>query len=78
METGLDMFAPVIVEAGDPNFFEDNCGKGKLYPGCPMCMFKGKFVPTLVRWTPKGSVTGSILVDIVKTLDVLEIFAEDR
>ena len=78
METGMDMFAPVIGEAGDPNFFEDNCGKGKLYPGCPTCMFKEKFVPTLVRWTPKGSVTGDILVEIVKTLDVLEIYAEDR
>ena len=31
-------------------------------------------IPTLVRWTPSGTVTGSILRDICAALDLLEIF----
>ena len=33
MEKGMDMFVPVVGEAGDAYFFQNNYGKGKLYPG---------------------------------------------
>ena len=52
-------------------------GPGKLYPGGPTCIFKGKEVPCLCRWTAKGGVDGSILKDIVKTLDDIGIFPEE-
>ena len=32
----------------------------------------------MCRWTPKGSIDGSILLDIVKTLDVLNVFRTER
>ena len=34
-------------------------------------------VPTLVRWSPKGSITSEFLVDICATLDHLKVFNRD-
>ena len=73
-ECGMDVFAEQIGEVGDEDFFEKNSGKGKLYPGGPTCTFQGKIVPTLTRFSPKGSITTEILVDIVGTLDHIGVF----
>ena len=73
-ECGMDIFAEQIGEVGDEDFFEKNSGKGKLYPGGPTCTFQGKIVPTLTRFSPKGSITTEILVDIVGTLDHIGVF----
>ena len=73
IETGMEMFVLVIGEAGDKDFFDNNSGKGKLYHGWPTCVFKGKTIPCLIRWTPKGPITGDILVESVKTLDILGV-----
>ena len=32
----------------------------------------------MCRWTPKGSIDGSILLDIVKTLDIIGVFQTNR
>ena len=78
LETGMDIFAQVIGNEKDDDFFDKNYGPGKLYPGGPTCEFKGKKIPCLVRWSPKGSITSEILVDILKTLDFLDIFVDER
>ena len=40
----------------------------------PECVFKGKTVPCLCCWNPKGSITLQILVDILETVDDLDVF----
>ena len=35
-------------------------------------------MPCLIRWTPKGSIDGDILLDMVKTLDVLDVYDDER
>ena len=73
-ETGMDIFAEQIGEVGDEDFFEKNSGKGRRYPGGPTCSFQGKTVPCLTRFSPKGSITSAILVDILATLDLIGVF----
>ena len=77
LETGMDVFADVVRNNDDADFFENNSGPNKLYPGGPTCSFKGKEVPCLVRWTTKGSINGTILVEMLKTLDELGIYSEE-
>ena len=49
-------------------------GKGKLFTGGPSCSYRGKNIPCMCAWSPKGYMTSEILKNIVKTLDTLEIF----
>jgi len=58
----------------DKDYFEVNRGKGKMFPTGPECKFNGKIIPTLVRWSPSGSITSDILVDALATLDHHDIF----
>ena len=74
VETGLDLEAETF---GDPNgadFFENNSGPGKRFPGGPTCNFKGVDIPCLCRWSSKGSITAEILVDILSTVDHYKVF----
>ena len=77
-ETGLDLSADVIGNMDDRNFFENNNGTGKRFPGGPSCEYKGKTVPCLSRWSEKGGITTHILVDILSALDSLLIFDINR
>ena len=74
VETGLDMDAAIAGNENDSDFFEKNRGKGKLYPMGPECIFRGKTIPCLVRWSPSGSITSQILRDALQTLDYHGIF----
>ena len=74
IEVGIDMEATVIGEPTDADYFENNRGHGKLFPTGPICEFNGKKIPTLVRWSPSGSITSDILVDALATLDYHDIF----
>jgi len=58
LETGMDMNVIPVGDCNQPDFFANNSGVGKLYPGGPTCIFKGKIVPCLCRFTPSGSVDG--------------------
>lgn len=77
-KTGMDQFVDIEGLASEEDFFDKNSGEEKLYPGGPMCTFKGVEVPCMCWWTPKGSVDSSILLDIVKTLDILNVFKTER
>ena len=48
--------------------------KLKLFPTGPECEFNGKKIPTLVQWSPSGSITTDILVDCLATLDHYSVF----
>ena len=71
-ETGMDIFAEQIGEVSDEDFFANNSGTNKRYPGGPTCTFQGKEVPCLTRWSPNGSITSAILIDILATLDYIK------
>ena len=60
------------------NFFQDNYDPGKLFPGSPVCNFEGKNIPTMIRYSEKGSITNTILTDILHTIDTLSIYKEYR
>jgi len=77
-ETRMDQFTNVEDLASEEDYFNKNSGPGKLYPGGPICTFKGVEVPYMCRWKPKGSIDGSILLDIFKTLDILKVFNTER
>ena len=86
MESGIDTTNSVYLSeddieekvSDDISFFRENYGPGKLFPGGPVCKFMGKDIPTLIRYTDGGGINGDILTDILKTIDQLDIFAEDR
>ena len=74
VETGIDLTAPTYGDIKDRDFFENNCGKGKMFPMGPECTVHGTRVPCMIRWSQKGSITSDILRDALKTLDHYKIF----
>ena len=63
-----------VDEDNNFEFFENNYGKGRLFLGGPVCEIEGKKIPTMIRYSEKGSITPDILKDILKTIDDLEVF----
>jgi hypothetical protein len=79
VETGIDTSVEEHVGSYDDiDFMKKNKGRGKTFPGGPICTFKGQEIPCLVRFSESGGMTGPILLDIFKTLDYFEVFTEDR
>ena len=83
VETGIDTSTDIpivgdIETDGQYEFFRNNFGEGKLFPGGPKCVYKGKDVPCFVRFCDKGGMSGEILTEIFRTLDDLELFKKDR
>ena len=56
------------------DFFLNNSGPGKYYPGGPECIYNGKKVPVFIRWHQSASVTTHILVEALQTLDSYNLF----
>ena len=77
-ETGLDLNAPTVGDPSDPDFFENNSGPGKRFPGGPTCEYKGKKVPCFCAWTEKGGVTSEMLATMLARLDGYEVFSRDN
>jgi hypothetical protein len=59
-------------------FFRDNYGENKLFPGGPMCEYNGKKVPCMIRYTKGGGISPEILTDILRTIDTLGVFEKER
>ena len=74
VETGIDIDADQVGDCIDPDFFINNRGEGKMFPLGPDCTFKGKKVPTMVRWSQSGSITSIILRDALATMDHHNLF----
>eukprot|EP00978_Attheya_sp_CCMP212_P026409 scaffold86813_cov51-Attheya_sp.AAC.1 len=73
-EIGIDMLADCEGTVDDPDYYENNIGPGKRFPGGPTCEFRGKTVPCMICWSKKGGVTSEILADFLRTMDELELF----
>ena len=56
--------------------FESLTGKGKLFPGGPSCVFKGKVIPCFTRWIKSGGMSSTILKDFLKPLIILNCYLE--
>lgn len=52
---------------------EDQTGPGKVFPGAPVCEFRGKTIPAIVGMSPKGSIMSTILAKAIDKLDELEV-----
>ena len=50
-----------------------NSGKNKHFSGGPECVYRGKTVPALVRWHESASITSEILVDMLRTMDEMDL-----
>ena len=73
VETRIDPTAITTGDVTDKDFFYKNFGPGKLYPGGPTCTFKGKEIPCMVRWSPKGSITSPILAEALAHIDSFNV-----
>ena len=78
MEMGVDMFVDAVGEVSDKMFYKNNMGKGKLFPGGPTCVFRGVEVPCFCRYSSNGSINTTILKEILETLDVKNIYTNER
>jgi hypothetical protein len=52
---------------------KSNFGKGKFVPKGPMFLFRGKEIPCLTYITESGRINCKILVDVLQTLDELDV-----
>ncbi|OEU06566.1 hypothetical protein FRACYDRAFT_254435 [Fragilariopsis cylindrus CCMP1102] len=48
---------------------ELNTGPGKVFPGGPVCSFKGLTIPTIVRRSASGGITPEILIEVLQHYD---------
>ena len=53
-EVGIDISIEPQGDPEDPDFFLKNSGPGKYFPGGPVCHFRGKDIPPMVRWSESG------------------------
>ena len=74
VEMGINNSAAIVGEEGDANFFDNNYGEEKLFPGGPTCDFRGKKVPCFIRWNEKGGMTSDILTKALTQKDHWELF----
>jgi hypothetical protein len=83
VQTGVDtscLRVDTEVQVGDDefSFLERNIGAGSQYPGGPTCKFRDKEIPCMVEFNPGGGMTATILTNIFRTLDSLEVYKKDR
>ena len=84
VESGVDPFHPLNesfqgdIANSNIDVLEDNYSPGRLFPGGPTCIFEGKEIPVMVRYSEKGGINADILTDILRTLDTLKVFHHYR
>lgn len=64
------------LRAGGNNaeMFALNEGEGNAMEGGPKCYFNGIVIPTFIGTSPKASITSTMLADMLRMLDTLNIF----
>ena len=73
IEVGVDIWVQQNGKSTDKDFIMIKSGKGKHFPGGPECVYHGKTVPALVPWQESASITSEIIVDMLQTLDGMEL-----
>jgi hypothetical protein len=68
---GFDPFAEWV---GEENDIHLNIGEGKVYPMGPNCSFNGKNVPCFCCCSESGSITGTLLVQMLQAIDSCQVF----
>ena len=58
----------------DDDYIVKNIGKGKNFPAGQECTYRGKKIPYVCAWSPKGSITSEISKLVHKTLNAPEVF----
>jgi hypothetical protein len=56
----------------------ENMGPGHQYPCGPTYSYNGKDIPCMVAFNPGGGITATILTDILRTLDKIEVFSHEN
>ena len=74
VETRLNIEAETVGHPEDEDFFENNSGPGKRFPGVPTCNFCVVDIPCLCQLNSKGSSTPEILKDILSTIDHYKVY----
>ena len=67
-------FDPLTEWIREENDIHCNIGEGKVYPLGPNCTFNGKNVPYFCCCSESGSITGTLLVEMLKAMDSLKLF----
>ena len=84
VEMGLDVTQLLNIDDDDlhnqnlSDFIRSNHGEGNLFPGAPTCVYKDKVIPAYVTFSESGGITATILTNIFRRFDSLEIFDEER
>jgi hypothetical protein len=68
---GFDAFAEW---SGEENDIHLDIGEGKVYPMGPTCTYAGKNVPCFCCCSVSGSITGTLLVQMLQAIDGVEVF----
>ena len=74
---GIDLFAPLPNEQSGL-FHQDNYGRGRYFPGGPKCTFRGYKIPCYVTTSPKASINSEILKDILRYIDSIGFFLQNK
>ena len=77
VESGIDFIVMPSGEPSDEDYIIRNSGPEKHFPGGPVCTFRNKKVPALIRWTESASKTSQVLVEVLQVMDELEIFSKN-
>ena len=64
VDTGLDLEAEIVRSPDDSDFFKNNSGPGKNFPGDPTYNFNGVYLPCLFQWSSKGSIATDISINV--------------
>ncbi len=67
-------FDPFVEWIGGENDIQENMGEGKVYPMGPECNYIGKNVQCFCCCSNSGSITGNLLVNMLKAFDNLKVF----
>ena len=55
-----------------------NAVSNKYNPGGPSCTYKGVKFPYFVKFSDNGRIAGHIIVDVLKNLNALKLYDNDR
>jgi len=72
IEPGIDLFADALNDCTPDKYCCVNREKGEKIPGGPSCFFREQSILYFICWSPKGSMTSEILVELIVELDIRE------
>lgn len=71
---GVDERIDMIPGENELELLKNNYGQGNAMQGGPQCVYKGKTIPCFVASSPASSITGILLMEMLKTIDSFNLF----